>query len=243
MKNTLTLTIITAAVILFSACDNRSICIKGNGHEATQEFEVSDFENIELEGSFDVNITEGKRFEIKATGDDNILQDLKINRTGNTCKLEMRNGCYKNFDLEVDITMPVLEQVFLDGSGDITIDAFENIGDIYLEINGSGNIELQDIDNLDKMSAEINGSGNIEARKIVTGVNRLDLAVNGSGNLELFKLEATNVDLDINGSGDAEVSASSTLDVEIAGSGNVLYKGTPAVNTKITGSGSVINAN
>jgi hypothetical protein len=243
MKNTLTFTIIAAAVILFSSCENRSICIKGNGDRQTKSIDVADFTGVELDGSFDVIVIQGNRFKVEAIGDDNILNSVSAKEVGGVCKLDLADGCYKDYDLTIEVTMPELTDVFLDGSGDFTIEDFDNADQLNLEIEGSGNINIYDQANLNNLKATIDGSGNIEFKRIVADINSIKAIVNGSGNFDGFTLNADNVITRISGSGNCEVNASSTLKATIEGSGNILYKGNPTITKSISGSGSIINAN
>ena len=249
MKNTTfirrsgTLSIIAAALILFSSCENRSICIKGNGDRETKNFNVADFTGVELDGSFDVVVMQGNRFKVEAIGDKNILNSVTAKEVGGVCKLDLADGCYKNFDLTIEVTMPELTNIFLDGSGDFTIEDFDNADQLNLEIDGSGNINLFDLANLNDLEATIDGSGNIEFKRIVADINTVKAVINGSGNFDGFSLNADNVNTRISGSGNCEVNAKTTLNATIEGSGNILYKGNPAINQSVSGSGSIINAN
>ncbi|PCJ64965.1 MAG: hypothetical protein COA58_11885 [Bacteroidetes bacterium] len=242
MKNTLKLSLIVAVLVIFSACE-RSICIKGNGERDTRNIDVADFTGVELDGSFDVVILQGNRFKVEAIGDENILESIHAREVGGVCKLDLNRGCYKDYKLTIEVTMPELTDVFLDGSGDFTIEDFNNINTLNLEISGSGSIELYDLSGLQNINSKIDGSGDINFKRIIGGIDNVKTIINGSGDYNGFGLQADNVITRISGSGTSEVNASTTLNATIEGSGNILYKGTPTISKSITGSGSLINAN
>lgn len=244
MKNKITLLSIIAALILgLGACSDRSICIKGNGHSESKSFEISDFESVELQDAFDVTIKQGEKFSVIATGDENILTSLQVTKIGNSCRLDFEKGCYKDYNINVEVTMPTITGAELDGSGNMSIGGFNASNDLDLELNGSGNIELNDISNIKSLSAEINGSGNINTHSTTNNMDQLDVQIIGSGSFLGFGATTSTASCHIEGSGNCEVSVSENLSAEITGSGNVLYKGNPKIDSQISGSGRVIDAN
>lgn len=228
----------------------------------TENFDLDDFDKVELQASYDVIIKQGTTQEVMVEGQQNLIDRVEMNVSNGNLKLDLQNGSYRNMDLKVHITVPTLEKVFNDGSGDITIEEFEaenleflikgsgNIdatdaiivsNKMIMEIDGSGDMELKDLIT-DDVQAIISGSGNLEIKDGST--KDLETHNSGSGDMKLYDFESDDCIVTSNGSGDTRVKVMNTLDVQLTGSGDVKYKGNPAtVDVDDTGSGDVIDAN
>lgn len=239
MKTLTYLTLSAFTISLFSSCINDTACIKGNNNQSTTSYTPTQFESISLDGSFDVDLRQGDEHQIVVTGDDNILDFFEYAIRNGNCQLSLEDGCYKNYDLKVEITTPNLEGIFLDGSGNIRVSDFENVRNLEVVLDGSGNIYFKDLNQLTNAQFTINGSGNIALTKDVGTVDNNVIEISGSGNYDGFKLISENVEARIDGSGNIETYAKSNLKARIFGSGSILYDGNPVIDNEITGSGTI----
>jgi hypothetical protein len=135
--------------------------------------------------------------------------------------------------ISYELTLPSLQGLEVDGSGDVSSDVPGESLDI--EINGSGDLDIQDID-ASAVTLEISGSGDVE---LSGRADELTLSIRGSGDVRAGGLDAERVAVDINGLGDVAVSASEALDVALSGAGTVRYQGDPEITQKISGAGEV----
>ena len=135
--------------------------------------------------------------------------------------------------ISYELTLPSLEGLEVNGSGDIDSDV---PGDnLRIEINGSGDLDIDDID-ASSVVVDISGSGDVE---LSGRADEFRLSIDGSADVRADELDTDAVSVDLDGSGDIEVAASRTLDVSISGSGSVRYAGSPDVTQEISGSGEV----
>lgn len=212
------LAIATASAILaFSSCTKERI--KGNGSTITETRSVTGFTKISASGSSTVFITQGASFKVEVKGYSNLLPYYETKLTNNTLQLGYKQDVnVKNDNVEVYITMPVLNDLDLTGSGNInTTGSFVGNTNFNARISGSGNINFS--------------SGT---------ATQFFATINGSGNINTLDMVADNADITINGSGNTEITASTQLKVKITGSGNVYYRGAPTITTNIAGSGAVL---
>ncbi len=235
--------VILALATLLYSCDHEQLCIRGNNNIQSESIDLDDFESVELDGAFDVYIKQGRSFEIIVTGDDNILPDVKAYVSDGILKLDLERGCYRNYDLQFDITMPALHSVHLDGSGNIEVDNFSGQDFLEAHLDGSGNIDLFEFDGITELIMQIDGSGDIVCNEPIAHLDNLETRIAGSGNIRAYHASADNATAKITGSGDIRLTCHENLDVRITGSGNVLYKGNPSIHSRITGSGEVVDAN
>ena len=132
-----------------------------------------------------------------------------------------------------ELTLPSLESLEVNGSGDIDSDV---PGDsLTIDISGSGDLDIDDID-ASSVILDISGSGDVE---LSGRTDDFTLTIDGSADVRADELDSAVVTVDLSGSGDIAVAASDTLEVSISGSGSVVYEGRPEVTQDISGSGEV----
>lgn len=184
-------------------------------------------------------ITQGDDLKVRVEAKGNIIDHIELDVRNGVWEIETDRCARDLGDMRFYITMPVITELKIAGSGEIYSENFLEVDDILLGISGSGELDLGL--KADDVDANISGSGSIKLEG--TGDN-LDLRISGSGDLRAFNLEMNTAMINISGSGDAEVRVLTELDVRISGSGDVFYKGNPAsIDANISGSGRVINAN
>lgn len=209
--------------------------------DASEEMRsVESFTRIRNKGSFEVNVSVGPEQSVKVTADSDIIEHVETEVRGTTLhiKLEDRDNWrgYRNIEvLRVDITVPTLEAVRVDGSGDFEVRGVEG-GDFSAQVNGSGDIDLINT-KADRLSMDVKGSGDIEASGSCT---TLEVEVKGSGDVSARDMACESGDIGIMGSGDVDVTLTASVDVGIMGSGDVTVYGKPEkVKTRSMGSGEV----
>jgi Putative auto-transporter adhesin, head GIN domain len=210
-------------------------CVKGTGDVVTREIPVAMLNAIVVEGSTDVTVVRGDTQRVEITGQPQLIDLLKTKVDNGVWEITTTKCYSSDRDLSVRLTLPMLNSVIIEGSGDVTSEQVFNTGKTHLAIKGSGSIA---IDTLHEglLEVVIEGSGSVS----VHGTCReLECTSNGSGDLHALGLAANEAELDLKGSGSVELTAISELDAELTGSGSLRYKGKPEVSTKVTGSGSV----
>jgi hypothetical protein len=212
-------------------CDH----VKGTGEVVKKALTVDAFHGIAVEGSMNVVLTKGSTQKVEVEAQANI---------GELVTTEVRNGVWtietsKSYSTDkaftVHITVPVIDQVRIDGSGDVSSEDVFDAGKVELEIQGSGNIDMafkaNDVD------ASIAGSGDI---KLGGTSGSLSVVIAGSGDVNARAMKAENAAVSTQGSGDVNLTVSQSLAASIEGSGDVIYSGSPANVTKnVSGSGEV----
>ena len=242
LKGLATTTLLLSS-LFFASCEKSGICISGEGSIETRTINVASFSEVDLVEAGNVIISQGAVQKVVVTGHPNIIDRLKTNVDGNRWDIDLENGCYKDYDLTVNITVPNIKNVALSGSGNITVNNFESQGNLAVSIPGSGDIKLYEFNGTQNLDMKISGSGNITANNLLPNLVNTNIVISGSGNINAFPIITKNSDVLISGSGNVEVGVSDLLDVVISGSGKIYYKGYPVIYSKITGSGNIVNSN
>lgn len=213
-------------------------------------------EVVEVDGPIDLNLRYGATPALQVSGEQRMLGNVEVSADGKVLQIGIRGMVLRHREpLVVDLTLPALGAVTIDGSGDSSINGFSG-DEIAVQLNGSGSVRFNgrfrtarvglsgsgDLDvnggaAMDRVETRLMGSGRIT---VVGTARELDASTTGSGHLDAEHLRADEVTVNQSGSGDSAVQARSKVKVSLAGSGDVEVYGNPAErSTSRAGSGSV----
>lgn len=185
------------------------------GPTTSEDREIEAVTTVELDTSGDLTISEGEpSLVIRASR--GALERLTSEIDGDSLVLGSAPGPgFGMGEVDYDLTLPDLETVELNGSGDIGWEGIDGES-VVIRISGSGDVDLSGT--ATALTVELDGSGDIDAEDLRT--QDAVVAIDGSGNVD--------------------VTVRDTLRVEISGSGRVAYSGDPSVDSDISGSGDVV---
>lgn len=214
-----------ALLIPLAACGNGSTTDNGDPGQApagtggTRTYAVTDFSDIEQRGPDNVDVRVGAGFSVRAEGDPNVLDKLKIERVGDALRVSRIKSSISlgsSGTANVYVTMPRIGKAGLAGSGDMAVDRVQGTS-FDGNVAGSGTLTLGTVA-VDEMDVAIAGSGNVAARGSA-GV--LNISIAGSGDVNGEGLQASEAKIKIAGSGDVRAAVDGAADVTILGSGSV----------------------
>ncbi|WP_020652360.1 head GIN domain-containing protein [Massilia niastensis] len=211
---------------------------------------------VELNGPIDLNVRYGATPSLRVRGEQRLLGNVEVGADGSVLHVGIRGIVLRHRKpLEVELVLPALTGITVDGSGDSKVNGFsgERI-DVRLDgsgslkfngrfrklkasLNGSGDLDVNAGAAVDEVEAELMGSG----RMTVVGTTReLDAEASGSGELDARHLRAQRVSVTQTGSGSSTVQARSSVAAAVSGSGDIEVHGNPDERSvSRTGSGSV----
>ena len=212
MRKLACLVLLTA---LAAGCHGKFISqIKGSGKRELQKREVPAFTSISTEGAFTIEVTCQKNQSLEVEGDDNVLEYVSTDVSGNVLRLKNTKNYSINEPVKVRISVPNLE-------------GFSS--------NGAGRIDIKGINN-DKFEIDANGAPTI----IVSGTTKvIDIGANGAVKVDTTKLRAARGVVDTNGASRVDLDVTDQLDATVNGPSTITYKGDPVVNKTIHGPGKI----
>jgi hypothetical protein len=215
-----TMRILTATALLsifLTSCSKDRLT--ASGEKTTEARTLSAFTGIDTEGSSDIHIAYGAEFKVTLSGSNNLIPYFKTEVVGSTLHLGYKNVNVRRDDVQVYVTLPEINYISVNGSGDIDL---------------SGQFPV-----LDRFEVFISGSGEVEAENTLA-VNDALVKISGSGEADLKRLQSNNAEVHISGSGNARISVSEKLKARISGSGEVYYLGSPQIDSQVSGSGKLV---
>ncbi len=239
MKKAIQLAAAVAAVSAFtslSSCKHLS-CLRGSGHEVTENHTVTDFTKLELDGNYVVNLRQDNSLNVSLTGDDNLLKNVRIESSGSKLHIyNKRNVCDKTITLNIGIKN--LEELTTSGATELKSQGKLNLHNFSMGFSGASKAEL-DL-NADNVQTEGSGSSEIHLTGQAAS-SKIDIS--GSGDIYAFDFVTGTCEITTSGSGHCRVNALKTLKVSSSGAAEVEYKGNPSVSNDNSGSSTVTKVN
>ncbi len=220
-------------LLTLAGCVSFQPGLDGSGRVVTEPRHVTGFDQIDIEDSFDVEITVGPAYDVRIAGDDNLLPYVRTEVRGRTLHVEETREFDPTDDIRITISTPELTGLSSSGSSDVRATGVRASG-FDASVSGSGRL-VADGDFGD-LSASVSGS---EALLMRGTADDIDAGISGSGDLDLGQVAARSAAVRVSGSGDAVVRVGETLQANVSGSGGVRYHGSPRVESSVSGSGSV----
>lgn len=191
---------------------------QGSGNRIRQARAAGDFTRVVADDAMDVEIRIGPQASIELEGDDNLIDRIRTDAEDGTLHLRVRGGYRVRRPMVARITMPRLERLDLEASGDGRIANLDG-GRLVLASHGSGSFDA-------------------EGR-----VDELELRIQGSGDANLERLRAGEALIVINGSGNARAHVTDTIIATVNGTGEIVYRGEPRnVTEDVNGTGRISRA-
>jgi hypothetical protein len=211
--------------------------------------------HVDLSGPINLSLRQGTSASLEVRGEQRLLANVDTSVDGKTLHIGPRGILLRHRQpIEVTLTLPNLETLNINGSGDHTVSGFAGerveltLGgtgsirfngryrEIMANLHGSGDMEVTG-GNSDRVIAQMIGSG----RLTLVGASReLHAEMLGSGDFDARHLRAEDVHLTHQGSGTSALYARTEANVELRGSGDVTVYGNPDHrDVSRNGSGSV----
>ena len=214
---------------------------EGAGPTVARNYQVGNFQQIEVAGPYDVEIRTGANPSVSARGSEKLLERTVVEVKGDKLIIRPESnhgwfdfGWHTHGKANFAVTVPQLSGATIAGSGDIHVDRVA--GDRFEgTVAGSGGIQVGNMD-VQSLKLAIAGSGGVKgAGKAKSAA--YDIA--GSGGIDGSGIAAEQAKISIAGSGDVKAQATGTADVSIMGSGDVDVTGGAKCSISKAGSGDV----
>lgn len=224
-------------IVLFFGC-NGVIRESGNGNMVTKEIEVSDYEEINIAGNFEIILKRGDSPLVVLTADENLHEFIEVGVSGDRLEIETT----KPLSSEEGLTLEIIydELASIDVGGAATITSQEPIEGDYLNISmsGAGAVDLEV--RMKVLKTSVSGAGAVELRG---SVNEQHIQMSGAGGFDAYDLRSKSCEISISGVGSANIYVTESLDATVSGVGGITYKGNPQqVKTDVSGLGSIRQA-
>jgi phage shock protein PspC (stress-responsive transcriptional regulator) len=198
-----------------------------------RDAELRDFDELELNGIFDVRIYNSEEFLVELKGPDAEKLKYNIFRTGRKLVIDFEGKKNFNWDwdenklmsdqVHISISMPDLKRIEARGFGNIDFDKFYQES-LELEIQGPIDVKGEiDTRNLD---IDLSAKAELELRGFAQSMNaEAQLA----SKINAYELEVQDANVEVRGASSAKINATQRLEIEEGVASDVDYRGTAEV--------------
>lgn len=207
---------------------------------AERRFTVTDFDKIEVQGPFQVELSTGKAPSAVASGSAQAIDRVSIEVQGRTLRVRPNRSAWGGYPgegagpLKIAVTGHDLKSIFVNGSGGVSVDKAKAMR-FDVSLTGSGRVAIRTVE-ADNLILGLLGSGQIE---LGGKAKTLRASVQGSGDLNAQTLVAEDAQITSDTSGRIDVGARRSAKVRATGSGETLVTGDAACTVQALGSGPV----
>jgi hypothetical protein len=208
---------------------------------AERRYSVTDFDRIQVEGSFDVTLTTGRSGSALASGDMRAIDRLSLEVQGRTLRIRPNRSAWGGYPgeagggpLKIAVSTHELRAASLSGPGSITIDKAKGLR-FDIAVAGSGRIGVGNVE-ADNLTVGLMGSGRIS---LAGKAKELVATIQGAGDLDAKGLIAEEAKINADTAGAIFVGVRRAAEVNATGQGDTTIIGTPSCKVKSLGSGRV----
>lgn len=179
MKKIVTITL-TAIALLFTF-QITAQALKGNGNVIEKEYNVTSFQQLNIEGVFNTWISQGEENLVVVEADENLIHLIEVIEENDnlTLRTKKKMKIKKSTKMNVYVTLTDIENMEIAGVRNVKCDSVLNLDYLVLEVNGVGNTSL--LINCDQLEAEFSSVGNIDFEGEAVEAN---FEISGTGNLD-----------------------------------------------------------
>jgi len=229
-----------SVIFIFSLFFQSCIFIDGDArlnpvNSDSRNFDLRGFDQLQMGHAFDIQVRQSGQFSVAVRGDRRDIEDLDVfvDRNGKLV-MQYRNWRIKRYQMDVDITMPILRGIDFSGATTSSIDGFGRTSDLDIQLSGASKSTIDG--DWDFVTMDISGASDL----ILRGQGqRLNGDLSGASRLEAFDYPVDDADLDLSGASTARVLVGKNLKVKASGASTVRYRGNPDVRPNLSGSSTV----
>ena len=203
--------------------------IEGSGNVITKDIAVKSFDELNANGIFNLQLSQGDKETVKIEADDNLMDLFIVENEGSTLKISMKKN--SNFNskkrLKVYVTFKTLKSMELSMVGGTSSDEKLKFADLKLKNQSVGSVNLNMTLQTLNLENESVGSVKLEGSADNAVVKNNSVGSINAGNFVVQKMEIDNT-----GVGSATVNAEKELKYSDSFLGKVSNKGNATVKKK-----------
>ncbi|HKP68792.1 MAG TPA: head GIN domain-containing protein [Pyrinomonadaceae bacterium] len=181
--------------------------VVGSGVAASEARNLRGFKGVDVGGVFQVEVTAGKEFNVVVEADDNLLQYVKTEVSGDVLKITSTERLKSSTPMRIRISAPDIESIDASGACKVSVNDLKSS---ELRVDTSG-------------ASKVNIAGEASS---------LTIDVSGASNIDAANLKAENATVDASGASKVEVFVTGRLVSEASGASKIGYAGNPTSVTK-----------
>jgi len=202
--------------------------VQGSGNLVTTAFDLGAFTRLEASHACTVHAVPGAASPIEVTCDDNLLDYLVVQRTGeDSVSIGLKpEYWYRRVTFSAEVRMSCLEELDLSGASEAVVEpGFSSMLPLDLALSGASKAGISSIA-CGSLRADVSGASVLTVSGTVDS-DRLE--VSGASEVHLLDCAAASADVDLSGASRGWLDVGcGTFDIEASGASTLYYRGTPS---------------
>ena len=238
--NYLALMVVLTTLLGTAGCENS---VTGSGEIATWDMDYSDFNKLEIDSTFNVEINRADSYLVRLTIDKKLYEYLKIDQRGDTLRIGLKpNYAYIDTKQQAIINLPDLHRLKLSDASIAFVSGFSVSHSLDFELSDASRLELGHtlagnssflLSNASKVTGSIemddgnfrlNDSSSLELEGSADDI-KIDAAASSVVTLPDFTV--VTADVELSASSSAVINVSSRMDINLSSSSELEYIGSP----------------
>jgi hypothetical protein len=211
--------------------DKGLTCMTCPPSDSEENRDLSNFDEIEIKGKFDVRIISGGEYEVKINGPESAKNQYDIHRIGETLVIDYNGKRDFNWnlndlkiaELEIIITTPSLKKIEAVGYGSIRLDEF-HVNDLDIDLRGP--IKMRGDVTANNVTVNLTGAAEAD---LSGQANNLNAQIELASRLRAYNLSVQDAFIETSGTSSAKVNVRGTLEMEQVVPSEIDYRGNPQV--------------
>lgn len=237
--------VVIALPVLFAGCSQNL------GTATTKNFDQKDFDNVEVNSAFEVDLVQGNVYSISITAQEKLFDHITVKQNGNLVQINLEWGWgtwVSSWGFQrpkAKITLPYLSQLKLSGASKGSATGFQTTRDTSVSLNGASSLNIDitaanvkiDVSGASHLTGKANGDyvrlqvDGASSADLSGSAKTMDLLESGASRTNLEGLSVGTVTVDLSGASRATVSPVDKMSVKISGASSLSYTGSPALES------------
>jgi hypothetical protein len=234
----ITSTLLLMTAFLFPGCTQAGSALNGSGKIIDHDIDIADFDSLQIQGLFNLEISQAASFKVTLSTDDNLISRIQFSRNDKTLKTKIEApATFFPTSLKLKVAMPNILNLNITGGTKATISGFQSLPNFNLVSVGASSLNGK----LEADSTNFYLSGGSQV-SLQGQAKTLDIDADGASKISLGDFVTSSADVKLGGASSAIVNVSGELDVILKDASKIYYFGNPLIrNTSITGDSSMIH--
>ena len=252
---------IVLAAVLMTAVLHTGCVPTGQENVITEEKDFTDFTHVDVEGTFEVEISQSDSFSTSVSADESFFDYIAVTKEGNTLRIYLNpRHTFTDFTLQArtlkaKITMPALYGLNLSGASKATVTGFKSSKDFNLNVSGASSVDIDDME-VGDAEFEISGAskvtGSVNASDVrfeVSGASEVELegsakniilTASGASKVKLADFPLSNANAKLSGASETTLDVKGRLDAVLSDASRLYFQGNPTMgNISVTGASTI----
>jgi len=187
---------------------------------------VSDFTKIDVNGTFQVDVTYSKEESVTVEAPSNLHQYIELDVESGTLIIQFakKTSISSHGAIMIHIKTAKLNDFTQSGASSIALN--NSLNDDLFTIESSGAASFKGEVDVDKASIELSGAANVDLFGTATTA---DIELSGASHLNDYDFNVANLSVDLSGASSATITSRKTINGDLSGASSLNYKGDPNI--------------